>query len=90
MGGTEYILVDTAGIRRKTRISLSTERYSVIRAFKAVERADVALIVIDATEGVTEQDQRIAGFVHEQGRASVIVVNKWDSGHQGRQDHDGL
>ncbi len=77
-GGNQYILVDTAGIRRKTRISVSTERYSVIRAFKAAERADVVLIVIDATEGVTEQDQRIAGFVHEQGRASVIVVNKWD------------
>ncbi|MGI6549105.1 MAG: ribosome biogenesis GTPase Der [Syntrophomonadales bacterium] len=77
-GGNQYILVDTAGIRKKTRISVSTERYSVIRAFKAAERADVVLIVIDATEGVTEQDQRIAGFVHEQGRASVIVVNKWD------------
>ncbi|MGE5545059.1 MAG: ribosome biogenesis GTPase Der [Bacillota bacterium] len=77
-GGNQYILVDTAGIRKKSRISASTERYSVIRAFKAAERADVVLIVIDATEGVTEQDQRIAGFVHEQGRASVIVVNKWD------------
>ena len=77
-GGNRYILIDTAGIRRKTRISLSTERYSVMRAFRAVDRADVALIIIDATEGVTEQDQRIAGFVHEQGRASVIVVNKWD------------
>jgi len=77
-GGNRYILIDTAGIRRKTKISLSTERYSVMRAFKAVDRADVVLIIIDATEGVTEQDQRIAGFVHEQGRASVIVVNKWD------------
>ena len=77
-GGNQYILVDTAGIRKKTRISVSTERYSVIRAFKAAERADVVLIVIDATEGVTEQDQPDRGFVHEQGRASVIVVNKWD------------
>ncbi|NLW45177.1 MAG: ribosome biogenesis GTPase Der [Syntrophomonadaceae bacterium] len=77
-GGNRYILIDTAGIRRKTKISVSTERYSVMRAFKAVDRADVVLIIIDATEGVTEQDQRIAGFVHEQGRASVIVVNKWD------------
>ncbi len=77
-GGTSYILVDTAGIRRKARISDTTERYSVIRALKAAERADVVLIIIDATEGVTEQDQRIAGYVHERGRASIIVVNKWD------------
>lgn len=77
-GENQYILVDTAGIRKKARISVSTERYSVIRALKAAERADVVLMVIDATDGITEQDQRIAGFVHEQGRASVIVVNKWD------------
>ncbi|NLB18568.1 MAG: ribosome biogenesis GTPase Der [Syntrophomonadaceae bacterium] len=73
-----YILVDTAGIRKKAKIKESTERYSVIRALKAAERAEVVLIIIDAVEGVTEQDQRIAGYVHEQGRASIIVVNKWD------------
>jgi GTP-binding protein len=77
-GGNRYILVDTAGIRKKSRIKISTEKYSVIRAFKSVERADVVLIVLDATEPVTEQDQRIAGFVHEEGRASIILVNKWD------------
>lgn len=77
-GEANYILVDTAGIRKKTKISGSTEKYSVIRALKAAERADVVLVVINATEGVTEQDQRIAGYVHEQGRASIIVVNKWD------------
>jgi len=77
-GGNDYILVDTAGIRKKTKISGATEKYSVIRALKAAERADVVLIVIDATQGVTEQDQRIAGYIHERGRASIIVVNKWD------------
>ncbi len=76
--GQQYILIDTAGVRRKSRIKETTERYAVMRALKAVERADVALVVLDAVEGITEQDQRLAGFVHEQGRAAVIVVNKWD------------
>ncbi|HZJ83910.1 MAG TPA: ribosome biogenesis GTPase Der [Syntrophomonadaceae bacterium] len=75
---SQYILIDTAGIRRKARIKEATERYSVIRALKSIERADVSLIMLDATEGVTEQDQRIAGYVHEQAKANVIVVNKWD------------
>ncbi len=76
--GQDYLLIDTAGMRRKSRIKETTERYSVIRALKAVERADVVLIMLDATEGVIEQDKKIAGYVHEQSRANIIVVNKWD------------
>ncbi|MGE5453922.1 MAG: ribosome biogenesis GTPase Der [Methylocystaceae bacterium] len=76
--GKDYMLIDTAGIRRKARVDTPTEHYSVVRAFRAIERADVCLIVIDATEGVTDQDKRIAGYVHEEGRANIIVVNKWD------------
>lgn len=75
----DYVLVDTAGIRRKRSIEdESIERYSVIRSFGAIRRADVALIVIDADEGLSEQDVKIAGFVHEEGKASVLIVNKWD------------
>lgn len=76
--GNKYVLIDTAGIRRKSRIKEATERYSVIRSLKSVDRSDVCLIMIDATEGVTEQDQRIAGYVHEQAKPNIIVVNKWD------------
>jgi GTP-binding protein len=75
---TDYILIDTAGIRKKSRIKEATEKYSVIRALKSIERADVVLIMLDATEGVSEQDQRIAGYAHEAGKANIIVVNKWD------------
>ena len=75
---TDYILIDTAGIRRKSRIKEATEKYSVIRALKSIERADVVLVMLDATAGVSEQDQRIAGYVHEAGKANIIVVNKWD------------
>lgn len=75
---TDYILIDTAGIRKKSRIKEATEKYSVIRALKSVERADVVLIMLDATAGVSEQDQRIAGYAHEAGKANIIVVNKWD------------
>ncbi|NLC76552.1 MAG: ribosome biogenesis GTPase Der [Clostridia bacterium] len=78
VNGKKYILIDTAGIRRKARIAEATERYSVIRSLRAVERCHVALIVIDAQEGITEQDKRIAGLAHEAGRASIVVVNKWD------------
>ena len=74
-----YILIDTAGIRRKRAIEdESIERYSVIRSLGAVRRADVVLIVVDAAEGMSEQDVRIAGYVHEEGKASVLIVNKWD------------
>lgn len=78
LGEDRYVLIDTAGIRRKSKIYESIERYSVIRAIAAVERADVCLLVIDATEGVTEQDKKIAGFSHENGKGLVIVINKWD------------
>jgi GTP-binding protein len=77
-GGNEYILIDTAGIRKKSRIKEPTEKYSVVRSLKSIERADVVIIMLDAGEGVNEQDQRIAGYVHEQGKANILVVNKWD------------
>ncbi len=73
-----YILIDTAGIRRKARVKADVEKYSVLRALTAIERADVCVIMIDATEGVTEQDKKIAGYAHEAGKASIILVNKWD------------
>ena len=77
--GDDFVLVDTAGIRRKRAIEDETvERYSVIRSLGAIRRADVVLIVIDAAEGLSEQDVRIAGYVHEEGKASVVIVNKWD------------
>lgn len=76
--GRNYLLVDTAGIRRRSRIDDPTERYSVIRSLRAVDRCDVAVTVIDATQGVTEQDKRIAGYAHDNGKASLVVVNKWD------------
>jgi GTPase len=74
-----YLLIDTAGIRRKARISLKIETYSAVDALRSIERADVVLLVIDAEEGLTEQDSRIAGYACEAGRACVIVVNKWDT-----------
>lgn len=77
--GRRFVIIDTAGIRRKRAIEDATvERYSVIRSFAAIDRCDVALIVIDARDGVTEQDTKIAGYVHQQGKAALIVVNKWD------------
>lgn len=76
--GQKYIFIDTAGMRKRGKISEDVERYSVVRALSAVERADVCLIMVDAEEGVTEQDTKIAGYAHEQGKASIIVVNKWD------------
>lgn len=76
--GQKYVLIDTAGMRKRGRINEDVERYSVVRALGAVDRADVCLVLIDATEGVTEQDSKIAGYVHEAGKASIIVVNKWD------------
>lgn len=76
--GKEYVLIDTAGLRRKSKIKEELERYSIIRTVSAVERADVVVLVIDATEGVTEQDAKIAGIAHDRGKGMVIVVNKWD------------
>ena len=75
----EYVFIDTAGLRRKNKIKGEIERYSIIRAVTAVERADVCVIVIDATEGVTEQDAKIAGIAHERGKGIIIAVNKWDA-----------
>ena len=78
--GQRYNIIDTAGIRRKRAIEdASIERYSILRALTAVRRCDVALIVLNAEEGVTEQDTKIAGYVHEEGKAAIIVVNKWDA-----------
>ncbi|MBQ6369224.1 MAG: ribosome biogenesis GTPase Der [Parasporobacterium sp.] len=78
-GDKEYIFIDTAGLRRKAKIKEELERYSIIRAVSAVERADVVLMVIDAVEGVTEQDAKIAGIAHERGKGIIIVANKWDA-----------
>ena len=77
--GREYVFIDTAGLRRKNKIKEELERYSIIRTVSAVERADVVLMVIDATEGVTEQDAKIAGIAHDRGKGIIIVVNKWDA-----------
>jgi len=77
--GKLYNFIDTAGIRRKSKIEESIEKYSVIRSWTAVDRADVCIIMIDANDGVTEQDTKIAGYAHEQGKASIIAVNKWDA-----------
>ena len=76
--GKEYIFIDTAGLRRKNKIKEEIERYSIIRTVAAVERCDVAMVVIDAQEGVTEQDAKIAGIAHERGKGVIIAVNKWD------------
>ena len=77
--GKEYVFIDTAGLRRKNKIKEEIERYSIIRAVTAVEKSDVVIIVIDATEGVTEQDAKIAGIAHERGKGIIIAVNKWDA-----------
>src|SRR5699024_5629736 len=77
-GDKEYVFIDTAGLRRKSRIKEDLERYSVIRTVAAVERCDVAILVIDAEEGITEQDAKIAGIAHERGKGMIIAVNKWD------------
>ena len=77
--GKEYVFIDTAGLRRKNKIKEELERYSIIRTVTAVERADVVLVVIDASEGITEQDAKVAGIAHERGKGVVIVVNKWDA-----------
>jgi len=78
VGEQRYILVDTAGIRRKSRISVQLEKYSVVEAIKSIERADVGLLVLDAQEGAPEQDARIGGLIHDKGKGGVVVVNKWD------------
>ena len=75
----KYVFIDTAGIRKKSKVNEKIEHYSVLRAYMAVDRADVCIIMIDATEGFTEQDSKIAGYAHEQGKASIVAVNKWDA-----------
>ena len=77
--GREYVFIDTAGLRRKNKIKEELERYSIIRTVTAVERADVVVVVIDATEGVTEQDAKIAGIAHDRGKGIIVAVNKWDA-----------
>ncbi|MGI6083995.1 MAG: ribosome biogenesis GTPase Der [Acetivibrionales bacterium] len=79
VGNKRYVFIDTAGIRRKSRIDENIEKYSIIRSWAAVDRADVCIIMIDANDGVTEQDTKIAGYAHEQGKASIIAINKWDT-----------
>lgn len=78
IAGNKYLFIDTAGVRRKSRIDENIEKYSVIRSYTAIERADVVLMVIDANEGISEQDSKIAGMAHDEGKCIVIVVNKWD------------
>ncbi|EGQ2857535.1 ribosome biogenesis GTPase Der [Staphylococcus pseudintermedius] len=75
----DYVLIDTAGMRKKGKVYESTEKYSVLRALKAIERSNVVLVVLDAEQGIIEQDKRVAGYAHEEGKAIVIVVNKWDT-----------
>lgn len=77
--GNKYVFIDTAGIRRKSKVRESIEHYSVLRAYMAVDRADVCVIMLDATEGFTEQDSKVAGYAHDQGKACVVAVNKWDA-----------
>jgi GTP-binding protein len=76
--GKRYVLIDTAGIRRKSRISLRLEKFSIVEALRTIDRSDVALLLLDAREGVTDQDARIGGFIHEKGKGCVLLVNKWD------------
>ncbi|PGB01784.1 ribosome biogenesis GTPase Der [Bacillus toyonensis] len=77
--GQEYVIIDTAGMRKKGKVYESTEKYSVLRALRAIERSDVVLVVLDGEEGIIEQDKKIAGYAHDSGRAVIIVVNKWDA-----------
>ncbi|EAD6490661.1 ribosome biogenesis GTPase Der [Listeria monocytogenes] len=77
--GQNYVMIDTAGMRKRGKVYESTEKYSVLRAMRAIERSDVVLVVINAEEGIREQDKRIAGYAHDAGRAIIIVVNKWDA-----------
>ena len=76
--GKKYVLIDTAGIRRKSRIGLRLEKYSIVEALRTIDRSDVALLLLDSKEGVTDQDARIGGFIHEKGKGCILVVNKWD------------
>jgi GTP-binding protein len=76
--GKKYVLIDTAGIRRKSRISLRLDKYSIVEALRTIDQSDVALLLLDSKEGVTSQDSRIGGFIHEKGKGCILLVNKWD------------
>ena len=76
--GNEYIFIDTAGLRKRKKIDTEVERYSVVRTLSAIDRSDICVLMIDATEGVSEQDTKILGYAHDQGKAMIILVNKWD------------
>lgn len=78
VGDNQFVIIDTAGMRKRSKVEAGIEKYSVIRSLKAVDRSDVALMVLDATQGITQQDKKIAGYAHDQGKAMVIAVNKWD------------
>lgn len=75
--GQKYIIIDTAGMRKRGKIDDNVERYSVVRSLAAIEKSDVCIIMVDADEGISEQDSKIAGYAHDNGRASIIAVNKW-------------
>lgn len=77
--GTEFVMIDTAGMRKRGKVYETTEKYSVLRALRAIERSDVVLVVLDAETGIREQDKKVAGYAHEAGRGIIIVVNKWDT-----------
>ena len=83
----KFLFIDTAGMRKKAKVTDQIEKFSVLRAAMAIERSNVCLIMIDANEGVTEQDTKVAGMAHEAGKACIIVVNKWDAVEKRRQDH---
>jgi GTP-binding protein len=83
--GRWYVLIDTAGIRRKSRISLRLEKYSIVEALRTIDRSDVALLLLDSREGVTDQDARIGGVIHEKGKGCILIVNKWDLGEKDSQ-----
>jgi GTP-binding protein len=76
--GERYLLIDTAGIRKKSRVSLRVEKFSMVEALKSIERCDLGILILDATQGITDQDARIGGYLYEQGKGTIIVVNKWD------------
>lgn len=89
INGQKYLFIDTAGIRRKSKVDENIEKYSVIRSYGAVERADVVLLIIDAMEGISEQDSKIAGLAHDAGKSTIVIVNKWDLPEKDDKTMDG-
>ena len=86
----DFVIIDTAGMRKRGKVYEATERYSIMRALKAIERSDVVLALIDAETGIQEQDKKIAGYAHEAGKAVIIVVNKWDTVEIRRKDYERI